>query len=72
LPLLLFQPGFNDDPGASAGAKETVALSVKAHHDAWISGGMPWRGSNHIVPIPERWNGQALLDHLVEVAPALF
>lgn len=68
-PCCSFEPGFNDDPGASVTAEKTVAASILKHRANWVATGMPWRGSGG-VEAPEGWEAQVQLVQLAHFAPA--
>jgi hypothetical protein len=65
----MFEPGFDDDPMASAGAKATVPDSIRSYRDDWIIEGKPWRGQSPYQP--ERWNAEDQLQKLFAQAPFL-
>jgi hypothetical protein len=66
-PCCLFEPGFDDDPGASAHAKHTVTDSVASFREHWLAAGSPW--SSITAQCPAAWNAEAQLAHLFQVAP---
>jgi hypothetical protein len=68
-PCCLFEPGFDDDQGASAKAKATALQSIKHYRAEWIGEGMPWRSGR--VPQPAGWGGPGQLANLLKIAPAL-
>jgi hypothetical protein len=68
-PCCLFEPGFDDNPAASAGAEVTVAASITKYRSEWVAAGMPWRGTQ--VDAPTSWDAQAQLRHLIEAFPKL-
>ena len=65
----LYEPGFDDDPAASAEAKQTVYQSVNAYRDTWRGAGSPWRGM--IDRLPRGWDAERQLAHLFTVASYL-
>ena len=70
-PCCFYEPGFDDDTGASAGAKETVLESILDYRRRWIEAGMPWLGEpERFEPLPA-WNPARQLEHLFVVEPAL-
>jgi hypothetical protein len=66
-PCCLYEPGFDDDPGASAKAKATPLESIKAYRAEWIGEGMRWR-SEHALP-PGGWDGARQLADLLKLVP---
>ncbi len=64
-----YEPGFDDDPAASASALDTVAGSILAFRDRWIADGMPWRATN--LPRPDVWDAASQLRDLFTLAPFL-
>jgi hypothetical protein len=64
-----FEPGFDDDPLASAAAKATVPDSIRCYRDDWIKVGQPWRGQISLQP--ENWNADYQLAALFAQAPFL-
>jgi hypothetical protein len=68
-PCCFYEPGFDDDPMASAKAKATPIESIKAYRADWISDEMPWRSPN--VPAPEGWDPLHQLKALLKIAPGL-
>ena len=65
----MYQPGFDDDQMASAGAQHTVTHSIMFYRKAWIKAGMPWRSP--IIAPPPYWTGKLQLAHLYATAPYL-
>src|SRR5579884_306734 len=66
----LFEPGFDDDPSASAEASDSIGASVKSYRAAWLAAGAPWRGGSSKSP-PADWKAEAQLRHLFQTAPWL-
>jgi hypothetical protein len=69
-PCCFYEPGFDDDPMASADAQPTVLLSIASYRANWIAAGMPWRAT--MTPAPVDWRPETQLATLAEVAPFLF
>jgi hypothetical protein len=63
-----YEPGFDDDPAASAQALPTVAMSIDAYRRAWVDAGKPWRGR---LPAPTEFNADHQLARLLAAAPYL-
>lgn len=56
-PCCFYEPGFDDDPSASADAQPTVRASVLHYRKKWIARGMPWRGNDdYRLTKPANWN----------------
>ena len=56
-PCCFYEPGFDDDPAASADAQPTVQASVLHYREKWIASGMPWRGKDdYWLTKPVDWN----------------
>ena len=84
-PCCFFEPGYNDDPGASADAKPTVLETVLCCRERWIADGMPWRRGTREERMaigvyseerasddaPDNWAPQEQLEHLLRIAPEL-
>lgn len=65
-PCCLWEPGYDDEPAASAAAKDTILESLRAYRAKWR--GVPaWRGRKR--EKPSGWNGAAQLAKLFETAP---
>jgi hypothetical protein len=62
----LYEPGFDDDPLASAAAKNTFLDSIHVYRNAWLHEKMPWRGQPE--KLPENWDPQRQLGMLFEQA----
>ena len=67
-PSCLFEPGFDDDPGASREAEQTVPASILKYRADWVADGTPWRGRSG-VGIPANWDARIQLGQLIDVAP---
>lgn len=61
-----WEPGFDDDPGASEQAKGSVLTSLRAYRVNWRDGPV-WQGRDELRPL--NWNGAAQLALLFEIAP---
>ena len=69
-PCCLYEPGFDDDPAASADAQPTVLASVRHYRAKWVAMGMPWRGNDdYWLTKPEGWDPAAQLQTLFETEP---
>lgn len=68
-PCCFYEPGFDDDPMASADARPTLIWSVLSYRADWHANGSPWRGTN--VPPPDGWSAETQLALLFETAPFL-
>ncbi len=56
-PCCFYEPGFDDDPAASADAQPTVRASVLHYREKWIARGMPWCGNDdYWLTKPADWN----------------
>jgi hypothetical protein len=64
-----WEPGFDDDPLASAKAMPTIMASLRAYRLAWAAGGYPWKSTT--IPIPQTWAPHATLAMLFRMAPHL-
>jgi hypothetical protein len=65
----LWEPGFDDDPMASADAAPTIIESVLVYRAKWIAEGCPWRGT--ACAQPDVWNANQKLQFLFSRAPYL-
>jgi hypothetical protein len=71
-PCCFYEPGFDDDPGASAEAQPTVRASILHYRAKWIASGMPWRGNDdNWLTKPANWNPAAQLEALYDAEPGL-
>lgn len=84
-PCCFFEPGFDDDPAASADAEPTVLASVRSYRRRWMANGMPWRRGTRKERIaigvyderrtsddaPEGWCPKTQLEALFRLAPDL-
>jgi hypothetical protein len=68
-PCCLFEPGFDDNPGASARAKATPLQSIRHYRAKWIEERMQWRSGHD--EKPEEWDGAPQLANLLKLAPQL-
>ncbi len=69
-PCCLFEPGFDDDPAASADALTTVRASTLHYRRQWIAMGMPWRGDDDDrFSRPKGWNAEGQLAELSQAEP---
>ncbi len=67
-PCCFYEPGFDDDPTASANAMPTVRASILHYRAKWITMGMPWRGNDdYWLTRPPDWNPVAQLAALAPV-----
>jgi hypothetical protein len=64
----LWEPGFDDDPRASATAAPTIKASVVAYRLLWIAQGCPWRSEKSP---PAGWDGGAQCETLLRLFPHL-
>jgi hypothetical protein len=67
-PCCFYEPGFDDNPLASAEAKDTLLESIQSYRKAWIEQGMPWRGK---AGRPAGWEPASQLARLLKTAPFL-
>ena len=65
-PCCLWEPGFDDTPGGSADAEDTILASLRNYRAKWTSD-FQWRGRGRNEP-PD-WDAERQLAHLFEVAP---
>jgi hypothetical protein len=68
-PCCMYEPGFDDNPEASAKAKATPLASIKHYRAEWIEEGMPWRSGQESKP--DGWNAADELANLLKLAPGL-
>jgi hypothetical protein len=64
----MWEPGFDDDPAASANAALTIEASLVAYRSLWIEQGYPWRAEK--TP-PEGWEGRSQCEQLLRQFPHL-
>jgi hypothetical protein len=64
-----WEPGFDDDPTASAEAAPTIIESLLNYRAKWIAEARPWRGTARLQPA--QWNPAENLNHLLARAPHL-
>jgi hypothetical protein len=67
-PCCLWEPGFDDEPLASAAAKDTIIASLRAYRAAWAEA-LLWKG--RATEKPSDWDGEQQLAHLLGLAPNL-
>ena len=67
-PCCLWEPGFDDEPGACARAKDTIKESLNSYRSKWAIL-KEWQGKPELKPIG--WNGELQLQELFETAPHL-
>ena len=70
-PCCTFEPGFDDDLGASSAALSTVKASIKDFRKRWIISGMRWAGRQPTPTAPRDWDPKAQLARLFVIAPDL-
>jgi hypothetical protein len=71
-PCCFYEPGFDDDPAASADAQPTALASIRHYRAKWVTMGMPWRGNDdYWLTKPEGWDPAAQLQTLFETEPDL-
>ena len=68
-PCCLWEPGFDDEPLASAKAKDTILESIIAYRAGW-SATKQWQGKRR--QLPEGFDGEGQLAKLAGIAPHLF
>ncbi|WP_424973127.1 hypothetical protein [Dinoroseobacter sp. S76] len=68
-PCCFWEPGFDDNPLASAKAKDTILESVIAYRAGWATT-KQWQGRRHLRP--EGFDGEGQLANLAGLAPHLF
>jgi hypothetical protein len=64
-----WEPGFDDDPLASANAAPTIIASLLAYRAKWTAEGYPWRGAARLRP--DGWDAVKSLKFLLGRAPHL-
>lgn len=62
----LWEPGFDDDPSASASAKTSILESLRTYRRGW---GRKLRWQGKLAERPSNWDGTRQLARLFEVAP---
>lgn len=65
-PCCMWEPGFDDEASASAGAKASILDTLRAYRSNW-DGEPRWRG--RLAERPSGWDGRRQLARLFEVAP---
>jgi hypothetical protein len=66
-PCCLWEPGFDDEPAASAAAQGTILASLQSYRASWRLT-MEWRVASCK---PEAWDGEQQLARLLTLAPHL-
>jgi len=66
-PCCFFEPGFDDQQGASADAEPTVSGSILKYRAAWTADGMPWLST--LINAPAGWNPEVQLARLIARHP---
>lgn len=69
-PCCFYEPGFDDNPAASAEANDKLLDSILSYRKAWIEQGMPWRGAPK-AERPTDWEPALQLARLYKAAPFL-
>jgi hypothetical protein len=64
-----WEPGFDDDQMASAGAGPTIIASLLSYRAMWITSGCLWRGTTRLQPAG--WDPAQNMKHLLALAPHL-
>lgn len=62
----MWEPGFDDDANASAGAEASILESLRAYRSNW-RGEPQWQG--RLAERPAVWDGKRQLARLFEIAP---
>lgn len=65
-PCCLWEPGFDDNRAASAGAEGTILASLRRYRSSW-DGQARWSGRD--AERPSGWDGTEQLSRLFEIAP---
>jgi len=65
-PCCMWEPGFDDEPAASARAEKTILASLRRYRSGWDDKAL-WSGRS--VDCPTGWDGAEQLRRLFEVAP---
>lgn len=65
-PCCLWEPGFDDEPSASANAKSNIGDSIKWYRERWMSAAQ-WQGKRELMPVD--WDAERQMAKLLEVAP---
>ncbi len=68
-PCCLWEPGFDDHPGASSKAQTTIIASIREYRRGWLLSGASWQGK--LSAKPGGWDGKRQLEHLLAIAPHL-
>jgi beta-galactosidase len=64
-----WEPGFDDDPGASAAALPTICASLLAYRANWVASAYPWGKTSDAAPLD--YDGAQQLKELRRLAPHL-
>jgi hypothetical protein len=64
-----WEPGFDDDPMASAKADPIIIASLLAYRAEWVSISSPWRSTSTFRP--DRWDAAETMKRLFALAPHL-
>jgi hypothetical protein len=64
----LWEPGFDDDPGASADAAPTIKASLVAYRSHWTAQGYPWRSEQSL---SADWDRRLQCENLLRQFPHL-
>jgi hypothetical protein len=62
-----WEPGFDDNPMASADACATILESLRRYRRTWIDENHPWRDTKLVAS--RGWNARAQLERLFALAP---
>ncbi|TCK23824.1 hypothetical protein EV667_3666 [Ancylobacter aquaticus] len=65
-PCCLWEPGYDDEPLASADAEETILGSLRSYRASWCRERL-WRGRE--TERPDAWDGAEQLRRLFDTAP---
>jgi hypothetical protein len=65
-PCCMWEPGFDDNPAASARAEGTIIASLRRYRSGW-NGKAHWSG--RASECPADWDGTEQLSRLFEIAP---
>lgn len=67
-PCCMWEPGFDDDPAASAHAEKTILASLRRFRSGW---GERAHWSGRDAERPRGWDGAEQLQRLFQIAPHL-
>jgi hypothetical protein len=68
-PACFWEPGFDDDSGASPSVKPTIIDSLLAYRLVWMEAGQPWKAID--IPAPDGWDPKTQFNALIDLAPHL-